>query len=85
MSRAWYVFMGGNDVTNASAYYKITVQHACLCGNEICAIYAADNGQHPTSPLSPNLLRYIKDALATELLQPSSPYDAKKYVYLKSR
>lgn len=83
MARSWYAFIGGDDPFNPLNYFQITVKHRCLCGNEICAIYAKDNGLHPEAPLSLNLQQYIKNALITEQLQPEVPFNAKKYVYLK--
>ncbi len=83
MSRSWYAFIGGDDPTRSQSYIKLTIKHQCLCGNQICAIYAADNGSHPEEPLSANLQRYIKDALHTGQLQPEFPFDAKKFVYLR--
>ena len=82
MSRSWYVFIG-SDPTETNNYHKISVKHNCLCGEEICVIYAGGIDINPISPLSPNIKLYIKNALATGKLQPSAPYNAKKYVYLK--
>jgi len=83
MSRAWYVFMGNdNNPTATESYHKVSGS-SCLCGERICVIYVYDNGKHPASPLSPNMIKYIHDGIATTLFQPSKPYDAKKYVYLK--
>jgi hypothetical protein len=85
MARSWYVFTGGDDPLNILNYYKIEVKHRCLCGTQICAIYATDSetDSHPADPLSPNMKKYIKEALVTHELQPSMPWSAKKYVYLK--
>lgn len=82
MSRSWYVFIG-SDPTETNNYHKISAKHNCLCGEEICVIYASGRDVHPVHPLSPNILMYIQNALATGKLQPSEPYDTKKYVYLK--
>ena len=82
MERAWYAFMG-DDPFNVLNYRRITVTPYYICGNKICAIKAADNGTHPAEPLSKNMQQYIKDALATGLLQPFDPYYVKKYVYLR--
>lgn len=85
MAKAWYFFMGGADADNKDVlnYHKLTVKHTCLCGIQLCAIYANDGGIHPSAPLSPNMMSYIDTALATTQIQPEVPYDAKKYVYLK--
>jgi len=84
MKRSWYAFTGGSgDFTNVLNYHRISVKHACLCGDKICAIYANSNGLHPQEPLSKNMIQYINKALSTELIQPETPFDAKKYVYLK--
>ena len=85
MSKSWYAFILGDDPTDVQNYHKIMVKHACLCGDKICAIYADEGSdKHPKRPLSENVLRYIKDGLATQQIQPEFPPDAKKYVYLKS-
>ena len=83
MSKAWYVFMGGLDTTSQSSYVRLYAKHDCLCGTEICAIYIKDSGFHPSEPFSQNMINYIKDALLTGRMQPSLPYNAKKYVYLR--
>lgn len=86
MARSWYAFIGGNDPTDIQNYYKVTVKHDCLCGDQICAVYAKENKDqeepHP-APFSMNMQQYIRDALSTKLLQPEHPYNTKKYVYLK--
>ncbi len=83
MARSWYAYLGGKEHTSVINYIRIDVKHNCLCGSEICAIYVRDNGIHPAEPLSANIQRYIADALSTGQLQPSNPYNAKKYVYLR--
>lgn len=83
MARSWYVFIGGNDPTNFLNYYKLTVKHECLCGDQICAIYATGTGHNPDQYLSQNMQKYIKDALFTGQIQPETPFNAKKYVYLR--
>ena len=83
MSKAWYVFIGGSDVTSQSNYLRATLKHNCLCGTEICAIYLPNTGFYPAQPFSETMKAYISDALVTGKIQPSLPYDAKKYVYLK--
>ena len=83
MSRVWYVFMGGSDTTLQSNYVRLRVKHDCLCGTEICAIYIKNSGLHPTEPFSDNILTYINDAVLTGKMQPSLPYNTKKYVYLR--
>ncbi|MGY0036923.1 hypothetical protein [Pedobacter sp. NJ-S-72] len=84
MARLWYTFIGGNDPTNFLNYYKISVKHECLCGNQICAVYVAGNGNsHPDTNFSQNIQQYIKDALSTGQIQPEIPFNTKKYVYLK--
>jgi hypothetical protein len=82
MSKSWYAFIG-NDPLDTSSYYKVTVKHNCLCGLQICAIYATENGLHPSAPLSDNLQQYIKEALISHMMQPEAPYNSRKYVYLK--
>lgn len=84
MSKAWYVFLGGSDPTDANNYHKISVKHSCLCGHKICAILAEDAGIKPASPLSDRLITYIGNGICTGQLQPELPFHAKKYVYLKS-
>jgi hypothetical protein len=81
MTRSWYFYLG-EDPLNSDNYYRVKA-HNCLCGNRICSIYALGGETHPSAPLSRNLLTYIKNALATQMIQPSIPYDAKKYVYLR--
>jgi len=81
MPKAWYLFMG-SDPLSAENYYHIP-KHDCLCGNTICCIYVNDDGPKLTHPLSLNLQKYIKDAMATGQLQPAKPSHAKKYVYLR--
>ncbi|WP_316747208.1 hypothetical protein [Pedobacter gandavensis] len=83
MAKSWYVFMGFGDPCLFSNYRRLTVQHSCLCGNQICAIYAEGEETHPEAPLSPHIQNYIKKAMVTGQLQPDYPFDAKKYVYLK--
>lgn len=86
MARSWYGFIGGkdSDAFDVLNYFRLTAgKHVCLCGNTICAIYAADHGIHPEEPLSTNMQQYIKNALVTGQLQPEIPFDAKKYVYLR--
>jgi len=85
MAKSWYVFMGGAETDNKDIlnYFKLTVKHTCLCGTQLCAIYAEDGGNHPVAPLSRNLRSYIDKALYTTQIQPDSPFNAKKYVYLK--
>ena len=85
MAKSWYVFLGTGDPTVASNYARITVKHDSLCGNEISVIYTEGEDFRPESPLSLNMQRYIKQALATGALQPASPSNAKKYVYLRHR
>jgi len=82
MARSWYAFVNGNpqDVSN---YFKLNAKFSCLCGNNICVIYAAGNERQPKAPLSYNMQRYIRNALDTGVIQPEYPYDAKKYVYLR--
>ncbi|SEB19874.1 hypothetical protein [Pedobacter hartonius] len=82
MSKSWYAFIG-SDPLDVLSYYRITIKHDCLCGTQICAIYATDNGMHPADPLSSNLQEYIKEALVTRMIQPAEPYNARKFVYLK--
>lgn len=82
MSKSWYAFIHG-DPFNTLSYTKLTIKHNCLCGTIICSIYTMDNGLHPHEPLSANIQQYIKNALATRQLQPETPFDSKKYVYLK--
>jgi len=83
MAKSWYVFMGGTDPSNCANYFRVSVKHSCLCGDEICAIYSNDDGQQPTAPFSRNLLLYIATAVATGTIQPEVPINSKKYVYLK--
>lgn len=86
MAKSWYAYMGIGDPTLFSNYSRITVQHTCLCGNQICAIYSEEgDNNYPQAPLSPQLLEYIKKAMVTGQLQPEYPIDAKKYVYLRYR
>lgn len=83
MAKSWYVFMGFGDPTVFSNYRKLTIKHSCLCGNQICAIYADGEGTHPEAPLSVHLQEYIKKAMVTGELQPEHPIGSRKYVYLK--
>lgn len=83
MSRSWYAFIGDDNVTDVSKYFRVTVKHQCLCGDKICAIYAKGIGTHPDAPLSENMQSYIKAALINCSLQPENPVGSKKYVYLK--
>jgi len=83
MAKAWYAYMGTGEPTDSSNYIRIGIKPDCFCGNEICAIYADDRGLQPTGTWSPNLMKYIADALATKEMQPAKPYYIKKYVYLK--
>ena len=83
MAKSWYAFTGYGDPTLFSNYRRLTVQHTCLCGNEICTIYADGEGTYPENPLSFQLQEYIKKAMVTGQLQPEYPSDAKKYVYLR--
>lgn len=85
MAKSWYVFVGTGDPTIASSYARITEKHDSLCGNSISVIYAEGENFRPESPLSVNMQSYIKRALATGALQPESPSNAKKYVYLRYR
>lgn len=84
MAKSWYVYMGAGDPTLFSSYRRLTVKHTCLCGNQICAIYAKGEDTLPEGPLSINLQQYVKAALATGALQPERPAGTKKYVYLRS-
>jgi len=83
MARSWYTFIGGDDPTDASNYYKLTVKHNCLCGDQICAVYATGSGTNPESSFSSNIQQYIRDALSSGQIQPEIPFIAKKHVYLK--
>ncbi|NQX37624.1 hypothetical protein SAMN05421820_103381 [Pedobacter steynii] len=83
MSRSWYAYMGLGDPLLCSGYVKVTVKHNCICGEKICAIYAAGEGFRPTEPFSENMQQYIKKALATGRIQPERPFGSKKYVYLR--
>lgn len=83
MARSWYAFIPGGDPTDIERYWKVTVKHSCLCGDQICAIYAGGEGTNPDRPFSANMLNYIKKALVTGQLQPEAPIGSKKYVYLK--
>lgn len=83
MARSWYAFIPGGDPTDIERYWKASVKHSCLCGTQICAIYAKGIGITPDVPLSPNMQKYIKNALLTGQLQPETPVGCKKYVYLK--
>lgn len=83
MAKSWYVFMGTGDPTLFSNYRKLTIKHSCLCGNQICAIYAEGENPNPEAPLSVNIQQYINKAMVTGQLQPEFPIGAKKYVYLK--
>jgi len=82
--KAWYGYFGedGEDPMDVSHYHILQkFKRFCLCGPRLCCIYVDFNGDHP-APLSENMRNYIEKALATELMQPDIPYDAKKYVYL---
>ena len=81
MAKAWYFLIYG-DPLDTSSYVKIQVKHDCLCGDQICAVYAEDHGENP-APFSRNVQQYIRKALASGQLQPEFPVMAKKYVYLK--
>lgn len=83
MAKSWYVFMGSGDPTLSSNYRKLTIKHSCLCGNQICAIYAEGAEVHPEAPLSLNIQKYIHKAMVTGELQPEFPIGTKKYVYLR--
>lgn len=83
MNKSWYTFIGNSDPFLTSNYLRITVKHSCLCGEKICAIYADGDSLNPNAPLSYNIQSYIKAALTTGEIQPSSPACSKKYVYLK--
>ncbi|WP_442587838.1 hypothetical protein ACSBL2_17470 [Pedobacter sp. AW31-3R] len=85
MSKAWYTFGEGDPKVVSNYYLSENLFFYCLCGQQICAIYAtkAEEGQNPKAPLSANLLLYIDQALATGILQPERPIDAKKHVYLR--
>jgi len=81
--KRWYAFMGDDDPTDLAHYYRLDQPRPfCLCGDRICSVYMEDTGPQPTIPLSSNLQKYVRAALATEMMQPDTPYDAKKYVYL---
>lgn len=84
MARSWYAFIPGGDPTDIERYWKTTVKHSCLCGDRICAIYATGVGNNPDTPLSPNMYKYIRNALLTGQLQPETPIGSKKYVYLRN-
>lgn len=84
MVKSWYAYIGVGDPTAFSSYARLTVQHSCLCGNTICAIYVTGDTFRLESPLSENLQQYIRNALITGQLQPETPAGTKKYVYLKS-
>lgn len=83
MARSWYAFIPGGDPTDIERYWKATVKHSCLCGDRICAVYATGEEINPDPPFSPNMVKYIKDALVTGQLQPQFPIGSQKYVYLK--
>lgn len=85
MAKSWYVFMGTGDPTLYSNYRKLTIKHSCLCGNQICAIYADGEETHPEVPLSLNIQQYINKAMVTGELQPEFPANTRKYVYLRYR
>lgn len=85
MARAWYILLGGDDPYSLSRYIKTNTKPNCRCGTTICAIYAVYGGLHPLSPLSENMLMYIKNAVTTGMVQPKLPYGSKKYVYLRDK
>lgn len=82
MAKSWYFFFG-EDYNNPESYIRLPGKHVCLCGDKLCAIYAEGINQRPNAPLSANIQRYIKLAIATRQLQPEFPPLSRKYVYLK--
>ena len=83
MAKSWYAFIGGTDPLNTMNYRKLTIRHDCLCGAQICAIYAEGVNLYPKNPFSLKMQLYITDALITGQIQPQMA-NTKKYVYLKS-
>jgi hypothetical protein len=83
MCRAWYSFNGGINPTIISNYSLMTAKPTCVNGPVICAIYSPACGTNPVGPMSPNLQRYIANAIGTGLSQPQNPVNAMKYVYLR--
>lgn len=83
MTRSWYAFVQGENPLSEKSYIRVGIKPTCLCGNIICAISVASTEDYLKEPLSANLQKYIQRALATEYLQPESPYNAKIYVYLR--
>lgn len=81
MARAWYNYNGGS-VSQPSSYTLTTVAPSCVNGTPLCAIYALDGGQNP-STISSHLQTYISNAGVSGLAQPQIPVGTKKYVYLK--
>lgn len=82
MSKSWYAYIYG-DPFSVSSYALLQGKHDGLCGTTICAIYLDNNGFYPKDPFSENIYSYIKDALTTHQMQPTVPFDARKFVYLK--
>ena len=83
MTRSWYTYVGKDNPLDEKNYLKVGGKPGCLCGNNICAIYVRGHERQLEIPLSTNIQKYIKDALATEFVQPDSPFDTKIFVYLR--
>lgn len=94
MPRAWYVFIGSLNNSNAqfdAANYRllsISNKPACVNGTLICTINVYHESViapiYPFTPFSRNIIQYIVDGLATQVSQPQIPTDSKRYVYLKN-
>lgn len=82
MPRNWYAYISGDPLLPGS-YRKSTVKPGCLNGEEVCAVSINSSATTPP-PLSSNIQQYIVDGLVSTVAQPSTPSDAKKYLYMRN-
>ena len=80
MARYWYSYNGIGDPALCTSYIQSGVKPSCINGAVVCTIYAP-GGTNPSCPLSYRLSNYIANLQLALIPQPSSPSEAKKYVY----
>jgi hypothetical protein len=80
MTRAWFVYIGGEGgPLDSNNYFYTTLAPACGSGNRICAVlglYEPSNyGSHPVpfQTADTNLESYINNAQADGARQPTAP------------
>ena len=84
-TRRWFVYNGapGGQLNSLNYFYYSGFEPICSLGSSICAVYALEmfgGGSPWPQNFSPNIQRYIADAIAYASPQPSWP---QSYVLVK--